>query len=127
VATEGGLLDALRGIADTALRAVQTRVELCANDLEEQGARMARIAAAWLLAAFFATLAVVLGTILLVVIFWDTHRVLVLALATAIYALAALAALMTARSMSAARPKALASTLSELARDRAALRRNERG
>jgi uncharacterized membrane protein YqjE len=115
------LLDSLRNFAQTLIGAVQTRLELFSNELEEQGARLARIALLWALAAFCFALAIVLGSVLIVVMFWDTNRVMVLALLTGAFTAGGLVALLIGRSALASRPKALAGTIAELARDRAAL------
>jgi uncharacterized membrane protein YqjE len=116
------LLESLRNFTHTLLGAVQTRVELFADELEEQGARVARIAALWALAGLSLSMAVVLGSILLVVLFWDTHKVLVLALLTALFALVGIGAAFAGRGLAASRPRTLSQTIAELERDRAALR-----
>ena len=120
------MLDSLRSLAHTLLGAVQTRLELFSNELEEQGALLARIALLWILAAFCFALAIVLGSMLLVVIFWDTNRVAVLACLTALFAAGGIAAALAGRSASNTRPRALSGTIAELGRDREALDREYR-
>lgn len=111
------MLDTLRGLAQTLVGAVRTRLLLFANELEEQGVRIAQMAALWALAGFCLALAVVLGSVLLVVLFWDTHRVEVLAFLTGVFAAGGIGAALVARALARARPKAFASTLAELAAD----------
>jgi uncharacterized membrane protein YqjE len=115
------MLDSLRGFAQTLVGALRTRLLLFANELEEQGARIAQMAALWALAGFCLALAVVLGAVLLVVLFWDTHRVEVLAFLTGLFAAGGIGAALVARALARARPKAFASTLAELAVDHDAL------
>jgi uncharacterized membrane protein YqjE len=119
----GGLLESLRRLAHTLIGAVETRLELFANELEDHAARFARIALLWALAAYCLALAVVVGSVLLAVIFWDTHRVPVLAAITAVFGIAGIAAALAGRSIALSRPRALSATLNELARDRQALER----
>jgi uncharacterized membrane protein YqjE len=116
-----GLLDSLRGMAQTLVGAVHTRVQLLGNELEEQGTRIAQMALLWAVAGFCLALAVVLGAALLVVLLWDSHRVVVLAVLTALFAIAGTAALLIARALAKARPAPFASTLAELEADQAAL------
>lgn len=115
------MLDSLRGLAQTLVGALRTRLLLFANELEEQGARIAQMAALWALAGFCLALAIVLGAVLLVVVFWDTHRVEVLAFLTGLFAAGGIGAALGARALARARPKAFASTLAELASDQEAL------
>jgi uncharacterized membrane protein YqjE len=118
-------MQSLRNLAHTMLGAVQTRVELFANELEEQGARLARIAILLGLAAFCAGMAIVLATVLVVVLFWDANRYLALGLLAGFFLACAIATALAARSVSSERPRTLSGTISELARDREALQRTE--
>jgi len=115
------MLDSLRGLAQTLVGAFRTRLLLFANELEEQGARVAQMAALWALAGFCLALAIVLGSVLLVVIFWETHRVEVLAFLTGVFVAGGIGAALGARALARARPKAFSSTLAELAADHEAL------
>jgi len=115
------MLDSLRALAQTLVGALRTRLLLFANEIEEQGARIAQMAALWALAGFCAALAIVLGSVLLVVLFWDSHRVEVLAFLTGLFAAGGIGAALGARALARARPKAFASTLAELAGDQEAL------
>ena len=117
------MLDSLRGLAQTLVGALRTRLLLFANELEEQGARIVQMAALWALAGFCLALAVVLGSVLLVVAFWDSHRVVVLAFLTGLFAAGGIGAALGARALARARPKAFSSTLAELAADQEALGR----
>ena len=116
-----GLIEALRSLAQHLLEAAQTRLALLATDIEEQRERMARIVVLWALAAFFLAVAIMLAALLLVVIFWDTHRVAVLAVLTALFAAAGIGAIVAGRSLAASRPKVFTGTLAALAGDREAL------
>ena len=111
------MLDSLRGLAQTLVGALRTRLLLFANEIEEQGARIAQMAALWALAGFCLALAIVLGSVLVVVVFWESHRVEVLASLTGVFAAGGIGAALAARARARARPKAFAATLAELAVD----------
>jgi len=115
------VLEALRGLAQTLVGALQTRLQLLSDELEEQGLRIAQVLALCALAGFCIALAVVLGAVLVVVLFWETHRFIVLGLLCGFFLAGGLAALLAARAVAAARPRALSGTLAELAADRSAL------
>ena len=116
-----GLLASLSNLAHTLVGAVQTRLQLLAADVEEQGVRLAHMALLWLLAGFCLALAVMLLAVLLVVLFWDTNRVAVLALLAGLFAAGGIAATLGALALARARPKAFSGTLAELEVDREAL------
>ena len=68
-------------------------------------------------AAFCLGLAVVLLVLFVVVVFWDTNRLLAIGLIAILFALGALAALLALRSAIRQRPKFLSATLAELRKD----------
>ena len=116
------LLQSVVRLAGSLLGAVQTRGELLTTELEQEIGRGARV----LLLGFATLLAAILGLLvfglLIVIVFWDSHRV-----GAAICVL--LAFLATAggcgwalRNELKRRPKFLAATRDELTRDVARLR-----
>jgi uncharacterized membrane protein YqjE len=118
----GGLLDSLARFGQSLLGAVQTRVQLVADELEEQGALVARMAVLWALAGLCLLLAVMLLAVLLVVLFWES-RVLVLSLLLALLAAIGAASLARAHVIGRSRPRAFSDLLEELGQDRASLAR----
>jgi uncharacterized membrane protein YqjE len=99
----------------------QTRLLLASTELEEERLRLVELLLWAVGALFFLGVGLVLAALLLVLVFWDGPRVLVLALVTV--AFLALAAGMTValRRKARAKPPLLAATLAELRRDRDAL------
>lgn len=94
-----------------------TRLDLLGTEIEEQVDRLASILLWGLVALFTTFLAVVLGSITLIVVFWETHRVAVaVGLALGSVALAALAINGFATRLRE-RPRLFRSTLDELAKD----------
>jgi uncharacterized membrane protein YqjE len=117
-----GVLDSLRKLGSSVLAAVQTRLELVATDIEEERAWVGRIAALVALAAFCLALAVNLAVLFLVVLFWDTNRLLAIGVLAAAFAAFALALGLAARNTSSRRPRLFSATLAELRKDREDLR-----
>jgi uncharacterized membrane protein YqjE len=122
-AASGGLLDSLRSLARTLLAAVQTRLDILASEIEEEKTRLARIAVLAATAGFCLALTVNLLVFFLVVLFWDTHRLLAIGVLAGIFGLAGAGAAATLRGALAQRPRLLAATLGELQKDREKLER----
>jgi uncharacterized membrane protein YqjE len=114
----GGLLVSLRNLARTLLAIVQTRLEIVASEIEEQKARLARIAVLAAIAGFCLGLAANLLVFFLVVLFWDTHRLLTIGVLAGVFSVAGITAVVMLRSAIAQRPKLLSVTLAELSKDR---------
>ena len=118
-----GLLESLRGLAKTFVSLVQTRIEIFASEIDEERARLAKIALLAVIAAFCLGLAVVLFVLLVAVIFWDTNRLLAIGVLAGFFAVCSLAAVLALRAAIARRPKFLAATLAELRKDARELER----
>jgi uncharacterized membrane protein YqjE len=96
----------------------QTRLELLATEVEEERVRLGRLLLLGAVAAFFLALGMLTLTLFVIVLFWDTHRLLVTGLLAALYLGAGLALALAARREASARPRLFAASLSELAKDR---------
>jgi uncharacterized membrane protein YqjE len=116
-----GLLDSLRKLATTLVATLQTRIEIVATEIEEEKARLARIAVLAALAGFCLALAVNLAVLFLVVMFWDTNRLLAIGALAGVFAAAAIALGLALRSALTKRPRLLSATLAELRKDRSRL------
>lgn len=117
-APRGGVSSPVRGLARTLLSFVETRAGLAASEFEEQALRLSEIAM-WALAGLIAaSIALLMLSIFVILLFWDSHRVLSAALVSALWLAAAAACAMLARARMRARPKFLSATLAELAKDR---------
>jgi uncharacterized membrane protein YqjE len=117
-ARAASLLSSLKRMFVTLLEVVQTRLELASTELEEERARLQEIAIYGLVAVFFLGIGVVLATILVIMVFWDTHRLQVLTICAAIYLVLGVASALVVRNKSRSKPKAFSSTLAELRKDR---------
>jgi uncharacterized membrane protein YqjE len=112
-----GLLDSLRNLARTFLAIVQTRIEIFASEIDEERTRLARIALLAAAAAFCLGLAVILLVFFLVVLFWDTDRLLAIGVLAGVFAIGGIAACLGLRTAISKRPKFLSATLAELRKD----------
>jgi uncharacterized membrane protein YqjE len=119
------MLGPARELARTLLSFAETRTRLAATELEEQSIRLMEILL-WLAAAlFFFGMALLFVSVLVVLHFWDTNRLLAAGLVTALYAGVGVVAVLVVRARMLARPKFLSATLIELQRDKARLDRDE--
>ena len=75
-----GLMDSAKRLFSTLLGVVTTRLELLANEWQEERFRLAEMLLFALFAAFCFGMGVVLLTMFIVVLFWDEHRLAVLAI-----------------------------------------------
>jgi len=115
---EKGLLASLTTLAATLVAMAHTRLDLLATDVEEERAHVYSLLL-WALIALFCTgVGVVLATILLVVTFWDSHRLLVLAVLTGMFLFAGVAALLLPRHKSRTRPRIFSASLAEFIKER---------
>lgn len=116
-APHGGVLHSLRTLLATLLATVRTRGELLQVELEEERLRVAGIAAYAAAAAIFLTLAAVLLSVFLILLFWDTHRVLTAGLLTLAYALIGIVCVWIARGRARAKSRLFAASLAALHED----------
>ena len=120
----GGVLAALRAAGRTLNEIAQVRGSLFALELREEIARRSRMLALAAIGFAFLHTALLLLTLLLLVVFWDSHRVLVIALTTAVYVGCGVAAIARLRFEIETCPEPFSATRAELAQDLAELRRS---
>jgi uncharacterized membrane protein YqjE len=118
-------LATLRARLDTLLEAAQTRLELLAVELQEEKLRIARLLLMTVLAALLLAGALLFAVLWLTVALWDSHRLLVLGVGTLLLSAGGIAAASAAARSLAAGSALFASSIDELRRDRAALRRRD--
>jgi uncharacterized membrane protein YqjE len=121
-AARGGLLHSIRHLAQTLLGAAQTRLEILATEIEEERVRLEQMLLVALAAAFCLAMGIVLCVALVVVYFWDTHRLLAVGMLAAGFLAAGVVLGLILRDKAKTRPKPFAITRGELAKDRAMLR-----
>lgn len=121
-AARGGLLQSIKRLAGGVLAAAQTRLEILATEIEEERLRLEQLLLLALAAAFCLGMSLVLGIAFVVIYFWDTHRLLAIALFAAAFLSAAAAFGWILRIKVRHRPKPFPVTRGELAKDGAMLR-----
>ena len=109
-----GLLESLTTLAATLVAIAHTRLDLLSADLEEDREHLLSLLVLTLAALFCLGVGVVLATILLVVAFWDTQRLLVLGSLAGCFLAAGIAAWMFAMHKARTKPRVFAASLSEL-------------
>lgn len=116
-----GLYSSLRGFAKTSVALLRTRLELLKVEAQEE---IVRIRGAF----FWGIAALILGVagafflaIFLTVLFWDTHRLLVIGLFTSLFLVGAAVALGITLRLVRQQSQLFAASLAELRRDERAL------
>ena len=108
----------VRSVVRTLLSFAETRARLAANEFEEQLLRLLEVAAWAVAAAVFFSIAVLLVSLFVVIVFWDSNRILAAGLLAGLFIASGGVSALMVRSCLAARPKFLAATLAELDKDR---------
>ncbi|MDP3841879.1 MAG: phage holin family protein [Oxalobacteraceae bacterium] len=104
-------------LAGTLIGLLQTRLELATVELEEETLRIFSYLLFALVAMCCVGMTILLSTLLIVVIFWDTHRIGVLVALIATFGLGGGLIMLAIRNNYRSKPKMLSHTLSELSKD----------
>jgi uncharacterized membrane protein YqjE len=120
----GSLLQSIVRLAGNLLAAVETRVDLFATELREDGERGLRLLAWAIAALMLGIFAVLLAGVTVIIAFWDTYRITAAIGVNAVFVAAAVACGLVVRRHLRGRPRLLDATRSELRKDVAALRSN---
>lgn len=116
-----GLLGSLRGLADGLLGSVHDRVELFSVELQEEKQRFIQTLV-WAAAVFLlGLLALVFGSVALVLLFWDTARVAAIVSITSAYVLGMIVAAVGFRNFIKRQPRPFDATLRALKEDKQCL------
>ena len=112
-----GLLDSLTVLAGSLVSSAHTRLELLSIDLEEDRIHLLSVVLLSLAALFSLVVGVVLVAILLVVIFWESHRLLALGSLAGFFLVAGLVACGFAVRKAKTKPRLFTASLLELFKD----------
>lgn len=113
-----GLMASVRRLLSTLLSIASTRLELLANELEEERLRLTQMLLFALFALFCFGIGMLLLTVFIVVLFWDDHRLAVTAVLSGTFFALGLFMVMLLRSKAQAKSRLFSASLAELARDR---------
>lgn len=117
-APAGGLLASLQRLLATLLDIVQTRVAIVATEFEEERVRLRELVVFGFVALFFVNLGIMLFTLFVVMLFWETHRLYVMGGFALLYLGVGVVAGISLRHRLKSRPRLFAATLAELSKDR---------
>jgi uncharacterized membrane protein YqjE len=113
-----GLMESVKRLASTLTSIVSTRLELLANELQEERLHLTQMLLFSLTALFCFGMGLMLLTVFIVVLFWDDHRLAVLGgLCILFFALGTLMAMLL-RNKSQSKSKLFSNSLAELAKDK---------
>lgn len=115
---QGGFFDSLRAVMASFVGLLQTRLDLASTEIAEEGERLKELVLLAAIALFCLSLAAILLTAWIVILFWETHRLYVLGGLALFYLGAGAIAALVLRKKAAARPKLFSATFAELAKDR---------
>src|SRR4030042_2310784 len=93
----GGLFDSVKVLTATLMAIAHTRLELLSTELEEERVRLSSMLVWTLVSLFCAGLGVVLATLFVVLVLWDTHRLLALGIPAILFLLGAALAWLVVR------------------------------
>ena len=113
-----GILQSLRNLAATLVALLQNRLELLVTDLEEERIRLLQLLFWAAGALFFFALGVLMITMLIVLLLWDSHRIVGVAVLAAVFLAIGVGLAIGVRNRMHVRPRLFSSSLDELAKDK---------
>lgn len=116
-AQSSGLMQSLRNLAASSVGVLHTRLELLVSEVEEERLRILQLLLWGAAALLFLSFGVLMLSFALVILFWDTHRLLSAIVLGVVY-LAIGGALAVAARRCVQRPRLFTASLAELAKDR---------
>jgi uncharacterized membrane protein YqjE len=111
-------MESLKRMAGTLLAIFQTRLELFSLEMEEERLNIEQMLLYGSIALFFFGLAILLLTIFIVVLLWDSYRLPMLGSFTGLYFVAGLVAWDALRRVAREKSKLFSASLAALADDR---------
>lgn len=113
----GSLFRSIANLAATFVAIAHTRIELLTTELQQEMYRVAAIMVWTVIAVLAALIGLFMAALVVVFIFWDTHRVLASVLVTSVFFIIAVVSLVVLSTKVKNRPPLLEGTLAELATD----------
>jgi len=121
MAQSSGLFSSVRALLGTLLGIAQTRLELLVTELEQERLHLGKLLLYGFLALFFFGLGVMLLSVLIVAVFWDSYRLGAIAALAAVYLGIAFICVAVLRQQARRKPRLFSASIAELGKDRAAL------
>lgn len=120
----GGILDSVRQLGGTFVGLLHTRIEIVSTEFEEERIRLRQALLLAIVAGFSLAVAALLAVMFLVVLFWDTHRLIAMGVLFLVFFGVGAGCVLTLVRHNRSRPRLFATTLSELAKDSERLRKS---
>lgn len=117
-AAAGGLFESLKTLAGSLIGIVHTRLELLSTDIAEERAHLTTLLVLGLVALCCLGVGVVLLAILIVVAFWESHRLAALGGLAGFFLIASAGLAWLAMHKARSKPRLFAASLAELSEDR---------
>jgi uncharacterized membrane protein YqjE len=112
-----GLFGSLARLGRTAIGLLRTRLEILATELEEERIRFSQLVLVVAAIAFCVQMAVLLFVVLMVVVLWESHRLVTLGVFSAGFLVVGIGLALWLRHQLRTRPRMFAATLGELGKD----------
>jgi uncharacterized membrane protein YqjE len=113
-----GLFESVTILAGTLVAILHTRLDLLSTDMEEERAHLFSLLVFTLVALLCLCIGVVLVAILLVIMFWDSHRLLSIGVIAGFFLAFGVVTWIVALHKARSKPRLFAASLSELSKDR---------
>lgn len=113
-----GIVQSLRNLAATLVALLRTRFELLVTELEEERLRLLQLLFWAAGALFFLGLGILLLTVLVVAVFWDSHRITAIVVLAGIFLAVGAGMAVGVRNRMHARSRIFSASLEELERDK---------
>lgn len=119
-----GIVESFKALLLTFVSSLYTRLEIATTELEEERERLEQLVLLGVAAVFCLCMGVLLVSLLLIALAWDTpYRMLVFSGVTALYLIAGICLGLILRAKVKSKPRLFGTTLSELAKDYESLRK----
>ena len=116
------IADTARRLGGTLLSMLQTRIELAAVELEEESQRFLGYLVMALLSLFLFGLAIVLATLFVVIVFWDSYRLQAVGTLALLFAAGGALVAMKVKASIASKPRMMQASVAEFSKDLELLR-----
>jgi uncharacterized membrane protein YqjE len=123
----GGMRSAFAELVESFIGLASTRAQLAGIELVEERDRLILRSGLMLAGLLLIAVAALFAGAFVVVLFWDTHRLVAIATVTLVLAVAGALMLLRAKAIGRDAPQPFAATLAELEKDRGRLSRVVRG
>lgn len=113
-----GLMESLKRLASTLTSIVSTRLELLANELQEERLQLTQMFFYALFAIFCFGMGLLLLTVFVLVLFWDDHRLAVSGGLSILFFILGMLTAIILRAKAKSRPRLFSVSIAELSKDR---------